>query len=944
MKQIFKHTKRWLFIAFFGCFGQLGLAQNISISSNLSNPDPSAMLDIQSNNKGMLTPRMTLAERDAIIEPATGLFIYQLDEQQGFYYFDGSNWKSVGGQGGEFPKNLQVGQQDTSASIPSYTYDPINGGSSYDTSGVIFDSGGPMANYFDNQDSYFYIFPPNWPEVNPQLGVQLEIVNLDIHESDSLLVYHYGGINISSYTLKGNITNLVLPVASDRVLLRFRTDGAITSSGFEIKFDWIYPSSDTTGGSSENAGWFFEPNKMAMRGGIDFIDAWNLDSIGSGSFAYGENVKAKGVHSIALGSANQAIGDNSIAIGKGAQAENYGAFALGDAEATGVNSIAMGNGARTTNTNSVAIGDAYASGYQAVSLNGSANGSYSFSAGRNSWASGISSVVFGQLNSAEGDFSFASGKDNTANSAYETVFGRYCKEFSVPDKSAWRPDDPLFVIGNGTAYNKRSNALTLDKNGHFGLGTANPAVPLHVISGNVNGGSQTMALFHADSTNDLNLRLSPSVGQDFTLDYNANSSKLSFQQQNTLMTMDWNNGGRIGVGTTSPQSKLHVEGTLEIDNTIKANDVDGLSLATSDDVVRVKVQGNGPLFVEKGIMAMNANSLSLENGNGQGAYISANGNVGIGILNPQSKLHIEGTLRVDDMIMADDASGLRMAADDGNVRMIVANNGNIGIGTISPESMLHINGTLEVDDQIRADDNSGLNFASDEGSVRMHLNDNGRIGIGTTSPDAQLAVAASGTNDAMRVRVPAGTRFRVFNNGKIRIGINGGAGTAQLNINGVNGDDPLIVQENGVTHFMVHDNGGVSIGNSTAPSAQGIRVAGSYAGKSGGGSWSAISDIRLKNVHEDYTDGLSSLLKIRPVKYVYNEKAGYDTTEEHVGVVAQELEKIAPYMVETFEKEGEDYLSVDNSAMVYMLINSVKEQQKMIEELKAEVMELKRKK
>jgi hypothetical protein len=943
MKQVFKHTKRWLFITFIGCFGQLVIAQNVSISTNPGNPDPSAMLDIQSNNKGMLTPRMTLAEREAIIDPATGLLMYQIDEQKGFYYFDGNNWKAVGGQGGEFPKNLQVGQQDTSASIPSYTFDPINGGSSYDTSGVIYDSGGPLANYFNNQDSYFYIFPPNWPEMNPQLGVQLEIVHLDIHESDSLLVYLFGGISTDFYTLKGTITNLVLPVASDRVLLRFRTDGAITSSGFEIKFDWIYPSSDTTGGSSENVGWFFEPNKMAMRGGIDFIDAWNLDSIGSGSFAYGENVKAKGVHSIALGSANQAIGDNSIAIGKGAQADNYGAFALGDAEAMGINSIAMGNGARAINTNSVAIGDAYASGYQAVSLNGSANGSYSFSAGRNSWAAGISSIVFGQLNSAEGDFSFASGKDNTANSAYETVFGRYCKEFNVPDKSAWRPGDPLFVIGNGTAYNKRSNALTLDKNGHFGLGTANPNYPLHVISGNVNGGIQTMAMFHADSTNHLNLRLSPSVGQDFTLDYNANTSKLSFLQQSSLMTMDWNNGGRIGIGTSSPQSKLHLEGTLEIDNTIKANDVDGLSLATSDDVVRVKVQGSGPLFVEKGIMAMNTNSLSLENGNGQGAYISANGNVGIGILNPQSKLHVEGTLRVDDLIMADDVSGLRLAASNGIERMIVADNGNIGIGTSSPESMLHINGTLEVDDQIRADDNSGLNFASDEGSVRLHLNDNGRIGIGTTSPDAQLAVNAIGANDAMRVRVPAGTRLRLFNNGKVRIGINGGAGTAQLNINGVDGDDPLIVQENSVTHFMVHDNGGVSIGNSTAPSAQGIRVAGSYAGKSGGGSWSAISDIRLKDVHEEYTDGLSSLLKIRPVKYAYNEKAGYDTNEEHVGVVAQELEKIAPYMVESFEKEGEDYLSVDNSDMIYMLINSVKEQQKMIEELKAEVKELKRK-
>ena len=41
--------------------------------------------------------------------------------------------------------------------------------------------------------------------------------------------------------------------------------------------------------------------------------------------------------------------------------------------------------------------------------------------------------------------------------------------------------------------------------------------------------------------------------------------------------------------------------------------------------------------------------------------------------------------------------------------------------------------------------------------------------------------------------------------------------------------------------------------------------------------------------------------------------------------------------------DNKEYYSVDNSAMTYMLINAVKEQQKQIEELKAEILELKRK-
>ena len=46
-------------------------------------------------------------------------------------------------------------------------------------------------------------------------------------------------------------------------------------------------------------------------------------------------------------------------------------------------------------------------------------------------------------------------------------------------------------------------------------------------------------------------------------------------------------------------------------------------------------------------------------------------------------------------------------------------------------------------------------------------------------------------------------------------------------------------------------------------------------------------------------------------------------------------------MVGTFQKEGKEYLKVDNSAMTYMLLNSVKEQQQQIETLKVENEKLK---
>jgi len=56
-------------------------------------PDASAALDITSTTGGLLPPRMTTTQRDAISPAATGLMIYQTDGTAGFYYYNGSSWE-----------------------------------------------------------------------------------------------------------------------------------------------------------------------------------------------------------------------------------------------------------------------------------------------------------------------------------------------------------------------------------------------------------------------------------------------------------------------------------------------------------------------------------------------------------------------------------------------------------------------------------------------------------------------------------------------------------------------------------------------------------------------------------------------------------------------------------------------------------------------------------
>lgn len=57
-------------------------------------PDESALLEIKSEERGLLIPRMTSEQRDAIVQPARGLMIYNTDDNT-FWYYNGSRWISV---------------------------------------------------------------------------------------------------------------------------------------------------------------------------------------------------------------------------------------------------------------------------------------------------------------------------------------------------------------------------------------------------------------------------------------------------------------------------------------------------------------------------------------------------------------------------------------------------------------------------------------------------------------------------------------------------------------------------------------------------------------------------------------------------------------------------------------------------------------------------------
>jgi hypothetical protein len=54
--------------------------------------DNSSALTVAASDKGILIPKLTQAQRDAISNPSTALLIFQTDQTPGFYYFDGVEW------------------------------------------------------------------------------------------------------------------------------------------------------------------------------------------------------------------------------------------------------------------------------------------------------------------------------------------------------------------------------------------------------------------------------------------------------------------------------------------------------------------------------------------------------------------------------------------------------------------------------------------------------------------------------------------------------------------------------------------------------------------------------------------------------------------------------------------------------------------------------------
>lgn len=380
-------------------------------------------------------------------------------------------------------------------------------------------------------------------------------------------------------------------------------------------------------------------------------------------------------------------------------------------------------------------------------------------------------------------------------------------------------------------------------------------------------------------------------------------------------------GGRVKSNTIATSGELHI--------------------ASGDD-------GDEPIIFEQFNQATNTLNERLR--------INNVGHVGIGMSDPQFKLHLVDTSGPDSDI------GIRLY-NANNLSHLPSLQFQVSGGTRSAPSAVVSGTSLGT---IRWDGYDGVGFAptvatellgaatenwstTAHGSAlrfrtiqngttfsvdRMTVNHNGYIGIGTTSPTSNLEINTGSSYNGITLKssfATLGGAF-LFIDPNVNTLANTPVNTLWLDQK-ENAD--IVLATGNLARFWVKPNGNVGIGINSPSHV--LHISGQ--GRSTNSAWATTSDKRLKDIEKPFEYGLKELLNVNTYRFRYKKgnSLNLPTDKSFQGVIAQELQKTIPEAV-TLQNDG--YLTVNNDPVFWTMVNAIKEQQAIINEQKKKIEEL----
>jgi hypothetical protein len=519
-----------------------------------------------------------------------------------------------------------------------------------------------------------------------------------------------------------------------------------------------------------------------------------------------------------------------------------------------------------------------------------------------------------QVNGPSGDWAGYFKGSSTSNNS----FGLFI------DAGTSSSDSPFMVRSADGA----TTFLRILGNGNVGIGTTSPS-SLLTLRPPTNGTSSTLEFSNSDNAvisayYSLTFAVNNSNTQSGrTINFTSGGKGYS-DQAKTMMVIQADSGN-VGIGTTSPSSKLHVFDSTTAATTlvrgIDANLASSYMLQHGGGGSRTEVDGTwymsyGSAQTDFGLTpnlggglvfwftsgSTTTNPMTLKR-SGNAVFT---GNVGIGTASPSHILDVNGgaadtTLRVQttgqnpvrlrltneerDFILTNNPGDDLLSffyADANRLQFNTTNqwfpNGNVGIGTTSPSTKLHVAGII----------------------TAATTSNSGRINFGLE--DTGIAIYRDNAYDLV-IQQDASSGSPVYISG---------AGNVVISIDSNNNqtDCAFIVGSNAIksvnTLFSVNESGNATVA----------------------GTLTELSSIRYKENIENIRYGLDKVVQLRGVTYTKK-----DTGVKEIGLIAEEVESILPDLI-LRNPEGEAD-SISYSRITALLIEAIKELKIEIEELKA---------